>query len=88
MDCFVLIVFIFVLSASSFLLVTMFNVYLHSGELLLAPQSGALRRGAYRDFQPIPSYHIGHIRPEGDFFATKKSKQTALGDLSRMFCYF
>ena len=28
-----------------------------------------------------------HMRPEGDFFVTKKSKQTALGDLSGMFCY-
>ena len=28
-----------------------------------------------------------HIRPEGDFFVTKKSKKSADGDLSGMFCY-
>ena len=32
-------------------------------------------------------HYLVHIRPEGDFFVTKKSKKSADGDLSGMFCY-
>ena len=42
-------------------LTTLVYVFLDALQSLLAPQSGAHKRGAYRDFHPIPTHpHLSH----------------------------
>ena len=40
----------------------------------------------YVDYVRESSHKVCHMCPEAVFFVTKKSKKTALGDLSRMSC--